>query len=68
MLNENGQPRHVASTPLGDRVKIESVSIAGKRIIVPMLVRDIGDPKDNPTKRATRVFTFETGRLTEATR
>ena len=68
MLNENGQPRHVASTPLGDRVKIESVSIADRRIIVQMLVRDIGDPKDNPTKRATRVFTFETGRLTEATR
>ena len=68
VLNENGQPRHVASTPLGDRVKIESLSINDRRIMVEMFVRGPGDPKDNPTLRVTRVFTFETGRLAEVTK
>lgn len=68
VLNEGGQPRHVASTPLGDRVRIESLAIRDRQIHVEMFVRDVGDPKDNPTKRVTRVFTFQTGRLAEATR
>ncbi|MBI5396244.1 MAG: hypothetical protein HZA91_13190 [Verrucomicrobia bacterium] len=67
VLNESGQPRHVASTPLGDRVKIESLAITDRKIIVGMLVRGPGDPKDNPTLRVSRVFTFHTGRLAEVT-
>lgn len=68
VLNDSGQPRHVASTPLGDRVRIESLSIADRRVTVQMLERDIGDPKDNPTKRVTRVYTFTNGRVVEVAR
>ena len=42
----HGSRFHQLVDLLGDRVKIESVSIADRRIIVQMLVRDIGDPKD----------------------
>ncbi len=68
VINEGGQPRHVASVPLGDRVKIESLAIRDRQIYVEMFVRGAGDPKDNPTQRVTRVFTFQTGRLAEVTK
>lgn len=68
VLNDSGQPRHVASVPLGDGVKVESLAIEDRRIHVGMLVRDVGDLKDNPTRRVTRTFAFQTGRLVEVTR
>ncbi len=56
VLNERGQPRHVASALLGDRVGIESLAIQDGRIVVEMIGHGPGDGLCCPTQEQTRVF------------
>ena len=56
VVNEQGQPRHVASALLGDRVHIESLAIQAGRIVVQMIGHGPGDGACCPTQEQTRAF------------
>ena len=56
VLNEGGQPRHVASALLGDRVHIESLAIQAGRIVVQMIAHGPGDGQCCPTQKQTHTF------------
>ncbi len=56
VLNERGQPRHVASVFLGDRVRIEALDILYGRIIVQMIAHGPDDGLCCPTQEVTRAF------------
>lgn len=49
VINKNGIPYHVASVEIGDRVKIQSISIKSEQIIVNMLKHGPSDPMCCPT-------------------
>ena len=51
-----GQPRHVASALLGDRVRIESLAIQAGRIIVQLIGHGPGDGACCPTHEQTLAF------------
>ena len=56
LLNRNGTPEHVAVFFLGDRIRVESLSISSGRIEAAMLVHDIGDPMPQPTLRIVQKY------------
>ena len=56
VVNEGGQPRHVASALLGDRVRIESLAIQAGRIVVGLIGHGPGDALCCPTQEQTRAF------------
>lgn len=56
VVNEQGQPQHVASVFLGDRVRIASLEIEDGRIVVGIIGHGPGDPACCPTQRMTHVF------------
>ena len=56
VFNERGQPRHVASALLGDRVHIESLAIQAGRIVVQLIGHGPGDGQCCPTQEQTRAF------------
>jgi uncharacterized membrane protein len=49
VLNRGGAPEHVATVYLGDRIKVESLSIRSGKIEAGMLIHDAGDPMTQPT-------------------
>ena len=55
-LNEGGQPQHVASAHLGDRVRIEALTIQDGQIVVQLIGHGPDDPLCCPSQRVTRVF------------
>jgi hypothetical protein len=56
VLNERGEPRHVATVRLGDRVEIRSLSLKNGRITVRLVVQGDDDPLCCPSVRVERVF------------
>ena len=56
VVNEAGQPQHVASALLGDRVRIESLAIQDGRIIVGLIGQGPGDGACCPTQEQTHAF------------
>ncbi len=56
VVNEAGQPRHVASALLGDRVRIESLAIQAGRIVVGLIGQGPGDGACCPTQEQTLAF------------
>ena len=56
VVNEGGQPRHVASAFLGDRVKVESLAIQDGEIVVQMIGHGPDDPLCCPTQEVRRAF------------
>lgn len=65
MVNDKGAPKHVASTPLGDRAQIKSVRIEGGEIAVDMVTHGPDDPMCCPTLESTKKFKLEGDALTE---
>ena len=56
VVNKGGQPQHVASALLGDRVRIESLAIQDGRIVVEMIGHGPGDGACCPTQEQTLAF------------
>lgn len=53
VINQKGKTVNVASTDLGDRVIVESISIASGEIIIKMITHGPNDGASNPTVRKT---------------
>ena len=56
VINEGGRPRHVASGGLGDRVRVDRVTIEDGRVVVEMLGHGPGDGLCCPSQQQTRTF------------
>jgi len=56
VLNRNGTPEHVAVLFLGDRIRVESLSIRSGRIEAAMLVHDSDDPMPQPTLKIIQKY------------
>jgi hypothetical protein len=67
VLNRNGSPEQVATTGLGDRVRIESFQIEAGEVALEMVVHGPSDPMCCPTQREHRRYRLEEGRLREVT-
>jgi hypothetical protein len=65
VINEGGTPKNVASTFLGDRIKIDSISVEAQRVIVNVITHDADDPTCCPTLKMTRIYHLEDGALVE---
>jgi heat shock protein HslJ len=56
VVERDGQPVNVASTPLGDRVQINSLSIENNQIVVDMITHGADDPMCCPTQQVVRTY------------
>jgi hypothetical protein len=56
---------NLATTLLGDRVRVRSLKIAGGKLLVDVQQGAPGDPACCPTQLATRTFTLKAGQLAE---
>jgi hypothetical protein len=65
VLNDRGRPRHASSVALGDRVRVNSVTLADGRVTADLVVQGENDPLCCPTLPIARVFTLTEGRLVE---
>jgi hypothetical protein len=64
VINRNGTPQHVASVLLGDRVKIEAMSIRSGTITLDMVVQGPQDPMCCPTQKTRQSYRLEGDKLT----
>jgi hypothetical protein len=55
--------KHMDTAPLGDRVKVHSVSLAGREILVDLTEQGPDDPMCCPTLRRTKHYLVQDGRL-----
>jgi heat shock protein HslJ len=62
---QDGMPVNVATTFLGDRVKILSLQIQDDRIIVELIAQGPDDPMCCPTQWLRKTFEYEGGNLIE---
>jgi hypothetical protein len=56
VINFNGKPQHTASVFLGDRVKVEEVSIRSGKIVVKMVTHDRTDPMCCPSLKVEQEY------------
>ena len=63
MHDREGTPVQAAREFLGDRVRVRSIAISGRRIFVMMLVHGPGDGLCCPTVEIRRAFTLQGRRL-----
>lgn len=61
----DGQAEHLASAPLGDRVRIRDARIEKGEVIIDVTQQGPGDAACCPTQQATRRWRLESGRLVE---
>ncbi|HWC74353.1 MAG TPA: alpha/beta hydrolase, partial [Gemmatimonadales bacterium] len=66
VLNDHGAAKHVSSTALGDRVKVQAIDLVNGRAIADLTVQGDHDPACCPTVRSTRAFAFVNGQLVES--
>jgi hypothetical protein len=59
VINQNGAPNHVATEFLGDRVKLNSISIESGEILVDMITHGPNDPMCCPTLEATQKYKLQ---------
>ncbi len=57
IVEQEGRPVNIATTTLGDRVKIESLIFAGGEILIEMVVQGPDDPMCCPTQNV--ILTYE---------
>jgi len=67
VLNQDGEPQHVASAELGDRVQVHSVAIESGEIVVSLTTHAPSDPLCCPTLETERRFHLEQDQLVEVT-
>jgi hypothetical protein len=65
-LNQGGKPDNVATTSLGDRVQVKSLSIAGGEITVAGLTFGPNDPMCCPSQEFTTKFKLQGSQLVES--
>lgn len=63
MVDEKGRQINIATTALGDRVKIKSLTIENGNIIVQMVKHNKTDPKCCPTLDVTQKYTLQNNKL-----
>ncbi len=63
VLNEGGKPKPVAVALLGDRVKVEALSIKSGEIVIEMVIQGPQDPLCCPTQKTTRSFKLQGDKL-----
>jgi heat shock protein HslJ len=63
LLFRAGEPQHVASASLGDRVRIESLAIVNGEIVVRMIAQGPDDPMCCPTQRVVERYALQGDRL-----
>lgn len=59
VVERDGQPVHLTSTQLGDRVQINSLEIVDDAILVDMVAHGPDDPMCCPTQRVRRSYVLE---------
>ena len=59
------KPKNIALTDLGDRVKINSLSIQAGKIIIDMVVHGPNDPACCPTVKKIATYTLVGNKLVE---
>ncbi len=59
LLNDKGTPRQVAVTALGDRTKIEALTIKEGQIVLKMVTHGPKDPLCCPSQATTRTYRLE---------
>lgn len=59
VLNQGGEPQHVASAFLGDRVVINSLAITDGTIVVDMIQQAADDPLCCPSQRTVRTYALD---------
>lgn len=65
VINRGGKAVNLATTNLGDRVKINSVSIENNQILVDMITHATNDPLCCPTQDVVKRFTLEGDKLVQ---
>ncbi len=65
MVSGDGQPAEVASTFLGDRVQINSITIKDNQIVVDMVQAGPDDPMCCPTQRVVKTYELQGDQLVE---
>jgi hypothetical protein len=63
VLNQNGEPRHVASELLGDRVNVKNIRIQSRIVTVDMLTQGPTDPMCEPRQRVIQRYALNHGQL-----
>ena len=66
MVSKDGHPVNAATTSLGDRVKIDTVAIAGNEIVVGMTTHRPEDPLCCPTQQVEKRFALQGDQLVAA--
>ena len=59
VINSNGKPQHAASVFLGDRVKVEEVSIRSAKIVVKMVIHQRTDPSCCPSLKVEQKYALK---------
>lgn len=65
VVEEDGQPVNVATTLLGDRVKIENLAFVGGEILVEMVTQGPDDPMCCPTQRVVQTYELQGDELVQ---
>jgi heat shock protein HslJ len=65
VMEQDGQPMHVATAGLGDRAQINSVAIENNEIVVDMVTHGPDDPMCCPTKQVVQTYALEGDQLVE---
>ncbi len=65
VVDENGTPVNIASTYLGDRVKIESIYIEAGKVTVSMVMHGETDPDCCPTLKVVKTYQLQGATLVE---
>lgn len=65
VMEQDGQPVDVASTSLGDRAQINSVTVENNQIAIDMVTHGSDDPMCCPTQPALKTYGLEGDQLVE---
>ena len=65
VINDQGQPKNIAPEVLGDRVKINSLSIHAGKIIIDLVVHGPNDPACCPTVKKLATYVLAGNKLVE---
>ena len=65
VINDQGQPKNIARTDLGDRVKINSLNIHAGKIIIDMVTHGPNDPACCPTVKKIATYELVGNKLVE---
>lgn len=63
--NHGGAPEHIGMIPLGDRVKVKSLTAIDGKIVADLVEHGPGDPMCCPTQAVHREWELQAGELTE---